>query len=73
MSAAAQRDEASWREALAWNAQHPVGTRVVLHRVNGHREVTRTSTEAHVLKGNAMVGLAGWPGLFPLHRVEASR
>lgn len=57
----------------AWNAAHPVGTAVILHRDSGPFE-TRTRSAAEVLSGHsAVVWLERVSGCYDLDRVTVQR
>lgn len=53
-------------QILAWNLQHPVGTKVVMHGFRGDRH-THTTCEAFINANHfAAVCLAGLPGNWQL-------
>ncbi len=60
-------------EADRWNAEHPVGTEVLVTRDNGEEERTKTRSEAWVLSGHtAVVMVDGIAGGYLLSRIRAA-
>lgn len=59
-------------ECDAWNAEHVIGTHVVLTRDDNVQLRTRTRSEAQVLSGHsAVIWLDGVSGCYLLNRVRA--
>lgn len=60
-------------EALVelWNARHPEGTPVIVHRDSGERFETKTRSAASILpSGEAVIWVEAIAGCYALKRVE---
>lgn len=65
------RAEEMQRQCDSWNAMHPVGSDVDLHRDSGEVTRTRTRSEAYVCdSGYPVIFLEGVSGYYLLKRVE---
>lgn len=57
-----------------WNAAHPIGTAVELHKDGGEYFPTKTRSEAQVLSGHsAVIWVEGVSGCYLLSRVKPTQ
>ena len=59
------------RQVNDWNAQHPIGTHVIVRRAQNREEHTETCSQAWVLSGHsAVIMLKGISGCYSLDHVR---
>lgn len=70
------QQKAAEKEVEAWNAKVPVGTEVCLHRDNGARVRTKTTSRASVMCGTAVAWFENVSGAYAIdhaHEIEQAK